>query len=537
MKILKENENGRILRSMIKSKEIEFIMEAHNGISAKIVEETGFKALWASGLSMSSSHGVRDNNELSHTQVAEEIKYMSNACNLPILVDADTGYGDFNSARISINNFEHCGASGIVIEDKIFPKVNSFLRGEKQPLEDPNIFAKKLEAIRSVVSDDFVIIARLESFITGYDLNHALERAKKYASTGVIDGVLVHSKKSTSADIDAFMEEWNKSEFSHIPIIIVPTKYYSIPVSHFKEIGISTIIWANHNVRASIKAIQETSKEIFETQSISSIEDKVVSVNEIFRLQNDDELKEAEKLFSPTKGKDINAIILAASRGTNMDELTKEYPKCFLKFEGTSIIERQIEMLNKAGIKDITIVSGYKNEVFSKLKGIEEVIFNESWEETKDAYSLKLVKDKIKKDTIILFGDIIFNSYVLNNLIESKTINPTLVVDSAVNASVRLKDIVIANKKDSKVSPEPGSVFLESIKETNMGDSQGEFIGMWSVKNGNKEVVSVLENLITGQSNGNALLNEVSKITDINIQYIKGGWIDVDSVADLQKNL
>src|ERR1700758_1601777 len=116
-------------RQLLKSNRLEFLMEAHNGLSATIVEETGFKGIWASGLSISASLGVRDNNEASWTQVLEVVEYMSDATRIPILLDGDTGFGNFNSVRRLTRKLEQRGVAGVCIEDKLFPKTNSFLKG------------------------------------------------------------------------------------------------------------------------------------------------------------------------------------------------------------------------------------------------------------------------------------------------------------------------------------------------------------------------------------------------------------------------
>ena len=118
------------LRSMLGSSGLEFIMEAHNGLSARIVEEAGFKGIWASGLSMSASLGVRDNNEASWTQVLETLEFMSDATAIPILVDGDTGYGNFNNARRLVRKLEQRGIGGVCVEDKLFPKTNSFISAQ-----------------------------------------------------------------------------------------------------------------------------------------------------------------------------------------------------------------------------------------------------------------------------------------------------------------------------------------------------------------------------------------------------------------------
>src|SRR6266487_1188198 len=127
------------LRALIESDELEFVMEAHNGLAARIVEEAGFKGIWGSGLSMSAAMGVRDNNEASWTQVLEALEFMSDATTIPILLDGDTGYGNFNNMRRLVKKLEQRDIAGVCIEDKLFPKTNSFV-GEAQPLADMEEF-------------------------------------------------------------------------------------------------------------------------------------------------------------------------------------------------------------------------------------------------------------------------------------------------------------------------------------------------------------------------------------------------------------
>merc|ERR1711965_842922 len=124
------------LRNLFEKKELDFLMEAHNGLSAKIVQEAGFKGIWASGLSLSAQLGVRDNNEASWTQVLETVDFMSECTDIPILLDGDTGYGNFNNARRLIGKLERADVAGVCLEDKLFPKTNSFIDGELQPLAD-----------------------------------------------------------------------------------------------------------------------------------------------------------------------------------------------------------------------------------------------------------------------------------------------------------------------------------------------------------------------------------------------------------------
>lgn len=284
------------LKEMLQSNNIRFLMEAHSGLSARIVEETGFEGIWASGLSISAVKGARDNNELSYTQVLDVLEEMSDASNLPILVDADTGYGNFNNARRLVEKLEMRRIAGCCIEDKLFPKTNSLLdERSAQPLADPEEFALKIRAMKDTQKDpNFCVVARVEAFIAGWGKEEALSRARRYADAGA-DAVLIHSKKKTPADIEAFMAEWD----GRAPVVIVPTAYPDTPSSDFEKLGISTIIWANHNLRASVTAMQEASRAIFDAQSIKPVEGKVVTVKEVFRLQDQKEYLDAEERYLP----------------------------------------------------------------------------------------------------------------------------------------------------------------------------------------------------------------------------------------------
>jgi len=272
-----------------------FIMEAHNGLSAKIVEEAGFKGIWGSGLSISAAMGVRDCNEASWTKVLDTLEFMSDNTTVPILLDGDTGYGNFNNARRLVRKLEQRNVAGVCLEDKLFPKTNSLLDDQVQPLAEISEFCGKIRAVKDSQKDpDFCVVARVEAFIAGWPLEEALKRAEAYRKAGA-DAILMHSKKSTSEDIDAFMKEWGNRH----PVVIVPTKYFKVPMDHFRKIGISMIIWANHNLRACVTAMQQTSKRIFEEQSLAGIEKSVATVNEVFRLQGEDELRDAEKKYLP----------------------------------------------------------------------------------------------------------------------------------------------------------------------------------------------------------------------------------------------
>ena len=250
-------------------------------MSAKIVEEAGFKGIWASSLTLSASLGMQDNNELSPDAMIHQLDYMNEATSLPTLVDGDTGYADIKTFERYVRKLEQRGIAGICIEDKIFPKRNSFLQSETQRLVGIEEFCEKIRAGKEVRKDeDFCVIARVEAFIVGWGVEEAIRRAEAYREAGA-DAVLIHSKEKTSIEIEAFMTEWGNRH----PVVIIPTTYSVTPTEHFRELGISTVIWANQLLRASVKAMQATAHAIHESENAKGVESKIAALAEIFRLQ------------------------------------------------------------------------------------------------------------------------------------------------------------------------------------------------------------------------------------------------------------
>ncbi|MGB4996479.1 MAG: phosphoenolpyruvate mutase, partial [Nitrospira sp.] len=294
----------RQFRNLLLSEQLQFICEAHNGLSAKIVQEAGFPGIWASGLSISAQFGVRDNNEASWTQVLEDLEFMSDATRIPILLDGDTGYGNFNNMQRLIRKLEQRNIAAVCIEDKLFPKTNSFLKGDAQPLADMQEFCGKIKAGKDAQTDpDFCLIARVEAFICGWGLAEALRRAEAYHQAGA-DGILIHSALSVPDEILAFKREWG----NRCPVVIVPTKYYATPTDVFRQHGFSMVIWANHMLRAAVASMQKTARALKESEHLLSIEDKVAPVSEIFRLQNAAELLEAEERYLPRGAEGTSAV-------------------------------------------------------------------------------------------------------------------------------------------------------------------------------------------------------------------------------------
>lgn len=525
------------LRGMLQSPQLEFLMEAHNGLSARIVREAGFGGIWASGLSISAQFGVRDNNEASWTQVVDVLEFMADAGDLPILLDGDTGYGNFNNMRRLVRKLEQRGIAGVCIEDKQFPKTNSFLNGERQPLADIQEFAGKIAAGKDTQNDaDFCIVARVEALIAGWGMDEALRRAEAYRLAGA-DAILIHSKLSKPDEIVTFAREWAR----RLPLVIVPTRYYSTPTEVFREAGISTVIWANHLVRSAVSAMQSVAKEIFQSQTLVNVEDRIVPVEEIFRLQDADEYSAAERLYLSATAVPRAAVVLAASRGRGLEAITTDRPKVMLPIAGKPLLRWLVDGFKKENINDITVVGGYRADAIDTA-GIKLVV-NERHADTGELASLACAVDALDSDTVISYGDLLFRSYVLRDLVESAA-DFSVIVDSlptgASNRTVR--DFVYCSRGDDR-GLFGTQVLLERV--TSDADPErethGRWIGMLKVsRHGLAKLKAVLAELRSRPDfdalDMPALLN--SLMADgavIEVSYVHGHWRGVNDLEDFRR--
>jgi phosphoenolpyruvate phosphomutase len=523
-------------KGLLTSPELEFICEAHNGLSAKIVEEAGFKGIWGSGLSISAAMGVRDNNEASWTQVLEVLEFMAEQTTVPILLDGDTGYGNFNNMRRLVQKLEQRDIAAVCIEDKIFPKTNSFINGEAQPLADIDEFCGKIKAGKDAArDDDFSIVARTEAFIAGWGLEEALKRCEAYRLAGA-DAVLVHSKIKDPKEIWAFMKEWG----NRLPVVIVPTKYYATPTEDIRANGISLVIWANHILRSGIKAMKDMAAYLKEKETLAHIEKDLPTVEEIFRLQGMDEYEKWEKLYLPKTASAGRAVLLAASKGSNFGNLTDDKPKAMLEVEGSPVIAHAVKAIRQGGIRDITVVTGYKPEAFTMTS--VKYQHNATWEATGEVGSLLAARKTLNDRTLIGYGDVVAKSFIIENLVKS-THDFTVVVDHKRPAKKSRKSVDWA-----RVTPERA----EGIKEIDytlvriddqLGADQasGEWTGlMYTSQTGTKQLLEVVAELEAGNVDVARwslpqLLNHLieAKGAVVHVQYVHDNWLDVDDIGDL----
>jgi len=517
------------LREALTGPRLSFLMEAHNGLSAKIVEEAGFEAIWASGLTMSASLGLRDSNEASWTQVLDILEYMADATSLPILVDGDTGYGNFNNVRRLVRKLGERGVAGVCIEDKLFPKTNSFL-GEGQPLADIEEFSGRLRAAKDSQSDDdFTVVARIEALISGRGMDEALKRAEAYHAAGA-DALLIHSKLATATEILEFTERWGRRS----PVVIVPTMYYATPTEAFRRAGINAVIWANHLLRSSISAMRATAAQIHEDQGLLEVEGRVASVKDIFALTANAELEAAEKRYLPAASK-TRAVILAAAGQVGPEN----QPKCLVDIRGKSLLRRQIDAFAAAGVKDVAVVRGFGKAAVTPVGA--EVFDNDRYAETSEVYSLAAAEARLTGEVLVAYGDILFRNYILTGLISTPG-DIVVAVDALgrVNESPkRNRDLVAGDKPPSPdYIDEPPPDLAQMGPDVDAERLAGEWIGLVRfTAQGSQWLREELDALraegLIETADMPLLLTRLAARHPVKLYLFSGHWIGVDTLPDL----
>ena len=522
------------LRALLQSPRLEFILEAHNGLSATIVERAGFQGIWASGLALSAQFGVRDSNEASWTQVVDMLEFMSDATSVPILLDGDTGYGNFNNMRRLVRKLEQRAIAGVCIEDKQFPKTNSFIDGEKQPLADIDEFCGKIKAGKdSQRDDDFCIVARIEALIAGWGMDEALRRAEAFHGAGA-DAVLIHSKLSRPDEIVEFARRWEQ----RCPLVIVPTKYYSAPTEVFRKAGISLAIWANHMIRASIASMERISAQIMEEESLTGIEDQVAAVEHVFALQGADELSRAQDRYL-RRAASTQALVLAASRGNNLYELTEERPKAMIKVGGAPLIRHLVNELRRQSVHAVTVIAGYQAE---KLRGDDyDLLVNEQYEDSGELATLACAAEQFSDDMIVTYGDLLFRGYIVRDLLECPG-DLVAVVDSALDAPISgTPDYAYCSRLDDRslFMADTTLKFIAEKKKLDIGEPAGRWIGMFKVNAVGRGwlergIAELRQREDYMRLSIPDLLNHlVESGRAIRVHYISGHWLDVNTLDDL----
>ncbi len=269
---------ARELRAALRAPGLTRAMGAHSPLSALLAEEAGFDVIWSSGLEISATAGVPDANILAMPDCLEAAAALANAVERPVLADCDSGFGNVNNVIHMVRAYEARGIAGVCIEDKQFPKLNSFVEGNQDlaPLDD---FAAKIRAATEV-REELVVVARLEALIAGLGMDEALRRAEVYERAGA-DALLIHSKRTDPDEVFAFREAYT----GDLPVIVVPTTYNQVTVGELQERGFAMAIYANQALRSSLRAMRETLIRIMQDGTTHHVEHELASLKEIFDLQ------------------------------------------------------------------------------------------------------------------------------------------------------------------------------------------------------------------------------------------------------------
>lgn len=281
-----------LLRRTIESNKISKFLEAHSPLSAIIGENTfiekkgkkiGFDGFWSSSLTDSTVVGKPDNESLDFSQRLNGVDQIFEVTTKPLIMDGDTG-GKVEHFEMRIKSAERLGISALIIEDKKGLKKNSLLKDTSRQTQEGKIkFAEKISVGKKAqISDDFMLIARIESFILGKGLNDAISRAHSYIEAGA-DGIMIHSKSKNPREVIAFSKVFRKS-YKKIPLVSVPSSYNQISEKTLYENGFNIVIYANHMLRASYPAMQHVAKTILEKNRSKEADKKLLSIKEILNL-------------------------------------------------------------------------------------------------------------------------------------------------------------------------------------------------------------------------------------------------------------
>ena len=283
----------KTLRRLIGAKSIVRILEAHNGLTGLIAEKTQIKkegrtiefdGIWESSLTDSTAKGKPDTELVDFSSRFSTIEEILEVTTKPMIVDGDTG-GRIDHFKFRVKTLERLGVSAIIIEDKIGDKRNS-LFGTTVPQEQDSIdhFSQKIiEGKKSQVTEDFMIIARVESLILQKGMDDALLRTKAYIKAGA-DGIMIHSKNKDGKEIVEFCNQFNKIA-NRVPLIVVPSTYAHMTENELQDLGVNVVIYANHLLRSAYPAMVNTAKSLLEnSRGMEASRDYCMSIKEIINL-------------------------------------------------------------------------------------------------------------------------------------------------------------------------------------------------------------------------------------------------------------
>ena len=280
------------LRRIMEAKKIVRILESHSALTGLIIENLKvikkqnyleFDGMWSSSLTDSALRGKPDNQSVDYSTRIQGLNEILEVTTKPIIFDADNG-GRIEHLPYMIKSLERIGVSAAIIEDKVGLKKNSLFKNQSGVKQDSiKKFCQKIAKAKDTkISDDFLIIARIESFILGKSLSDALKRAEAYSKAGA-DAILIHSKEKNPSQIFSFAKKFTKSKFFK-PMVAVPSSYSKTYERDFIKNGFKIVIYANHLIRAAYPAMLNAAKSILSNNRSFNIENKISPIKDIINL-------------------------------------------------------------------------------------------------------------------------------------------------------------------------------------------------------------------------------------------------------------
>lgn len=281
------------LKRLLSVKSCVRVLEAHNGLSGLIVENASFMdadnrnnefdAIWMSSLTDSVAKGKPDIEAVDITSRLQTLHDLLEVTTKPVIFDGDTG-GKIEHFGYTVRTLERLGVSAIIIEDKTGLKKNSLLEEQSSQQQDSiEFFCDKIRTgKRNCLTEEFMIIARIESLILGKPVEEAMQRAEAYIAAGV-DGIMIHSKNGNADEVLEFAKKY-KALPNKVPLVAVPTMYNNITLDELQEAGFNIVIYANHLLRSAYPAMLSTAKSILQYRRSKEAEGKLVPVSDLLKL-------------------------------------------------------------------------------------------------------------------------------------------------------------------------------------------------------------------------------------------------------------
>ena len=562
---LPEDRRGK-LKAMLAEGKLVRVMEAHNGLSGIVADTTSiegksgeqsvtreFDALWESSLTDSASKGHPDIEVVSFDSRLHTIQEILTVTQKPMIVDGDTG-GDPNAFEYMVSKMERAGVSAVIIEDKVFPKRNSLEGGTSQVQQEPEVFAQKIKRGKKVqATEDFMIIARIESLIAGTGMEDALDRARTYLKAGV-DGIMIHSKSKQPDEIMEFAGKYRallkELELSK-PLVCVPTTYNHIAEEELQAAGFQIIIYANHLLRAAYQAMRHTAQSILSNQRSLEADPLCAPVREIFDAVGFLDVKEKDQ--QDATNANIPVIIPAAGTAPDIEPVLKNTPKAMADIAGKTLLARQVQTLNQNHLTDITVVTGFAGDKM-KCEGVALVEYPD-YKKGTELDSILTAQDKMHNGFLMLYSDILLENHVVAQLLACKE-DIVLLLDNSIQymepAEGKATDYVISRNRPNRMRRNIKFDHQNTVatigKKIDPATATHEFIGLAKFsKTGAEQFLQTYHDALKNLEGKVQEAEDISqfRLTDLlqemidrgfNLHYLEihKGWLEIHFPKDIE---